>query len=171
MWWDDVRTPELKETRDRILARAFREGYRALVERQGADPRGWAWGKAHTVEFRSLTLGRSGIRLIERIFNRGPYPAGGGDTQVNMAKSSAKKPFEIDIIPSMRQIVDMADLDSSLMVHTTGQSGHPGHRHYDDFIPLWRSIRYHPSLWKRDELQKSARETLILIPAGYNNYK
>jgi penicillin amidase len=170
-WWDDVRTPEVTETRDQILARAFRKGYLALVDRQGPDPGHWAWGKDHTAEFRNLTLGRSGIRLIERIFNRGPYPAGGGETQVNMAKWSAKKPFEIEVIPSMRQIVDMGDLGSSLMVHTTGQSGHPGHRHYDDFIPLWRAIRFHPSLWNREEIQKYTRETLTLLPTGHKNYK
>jgi penicillin amidase len=164
VWWDDARTPELRETRDRILARAFRKGYLALVDRQGRDPERWAWGKVHTVEFRNLTLGRSGIRLIERIFNRGPFPADGGETQVNMAKWSATKPFEVEVIPSMRQIVDLADLGRSLMVHPTGQSGHPGHRHYDDFIPLWRAIRYHPSLWKREGREKYRRETLTLLP-------
>jgi penicillin amidase len=164
VWWDDARTPEARETRDQILARAFRKGYLALTDRQGYDPERWAWGKAHTAEFRNLTLGRSGIRLLERVFNRGPYPADGGETQVNMTLWSAKKPFEVEVIPSMRQIVDLADLGRSLMVHPTGQSGHPGHRHYDDFIPLWRTTRYHPSLWEREEVEKNAREKLTLLP-------
>jgi len=52
----------------------------------------------------------------------------------------------------------------SLMVHTTGQSGHPWHRHYDDFIDPWRMIEYHSTRWKRDGLRKESKEKLVLKP-------
>ena len=55
----------------------------------------------------------------------------------------------VTAVPSMGQIIDLGDLSDSLMMHTTGESGHPGHRHYDDMIDSWRHVTYHPSLWTR----------------------
>jgi penicillin amidase len=47
-------------------------------------------------------------------------------------------------------------------MHTTGQSGHPFHPHYDDMIDPWRNIDYHPMLWQRQDVEADAEETLIL---------
>ena len=66
----------------------------------------------------------------------------------------------------MRQIIDLSDLSRSLMMHTTGQSGHPFHRHYADFIDPWRLIGYHPTLWNRADVERQAREHLTLLPAN-----
>jgi acyl-homoserine lactone acylase PvdQ len=30
-----------------------------------------------------------------------------------------------------------------------GQSGHPTHPHYDDFIQKWLNFEYNPALWDR----------------------
>jgi penicillin amidase len=75
-----------------------------------------------------------------------------------------KKPFEIKYIASQRSVVDLGDLDNSRMMHTTGQSGHATHRHYDDFIEPWRDVRYHPTLWSLASVRKSSRERLRLLP-------
>ena len=164
-WWDDLSTPEVKETRDQILARAFYKGYRAAAKKLGEKFERWQWGKAHTAEFRNQSLGKSGIAPIERIFNRGPVSCPGGNTTVDVAAWDMEKPFEIKYIASQRSIIDLGNLDNSLMMHTTGQSGHATHRHYDDFITAWRDVRYHPTLWERVRVQKAARERLRLEPA------
>ncbi|HAQ46568.1 MAG TPA: hypothetical protein DCR25_04515, partial [Rhodobacter sp.] len=39
---------------------------------------------------------------------------------------------------------DFADPDSSIFVLSTGQSGHPLSRHYDDLGLLWRRGEYVP---------------------------
>jgi penicillin amidase len=163
-WWDDIRTPDITERRDEILARALRKGYRNGVKELGKKLSSWKWGKIHTVEFRNRTLGESGIILIERIFNRGPFSVRGGPTQVSVTGWSFKKPFKADHIQSMRQIIDLGNLGASLMIHTTGQSGHPGHRHYDDFIDPWRDIQYHPNRWERSEVEADSRNRLVLKP-------
>jgi penicillin amidase len=77
-----------------------------------------------------------------------------------------KKPFEIEHIVSQRSIIDLGNLDGSLMTHTTGQSGHATHRHYDDFIKPWRDVRYHPTYWDRAGLLRASREKLRLQPGG-----
>jgi len=164
-WWDDIRTPDVRETRDDILIRAFKKGYRAGVERLGKEYESWQWGDVHQVEFRNQTLGESGIKPIERIFNRGPVPTSGGTNQLNHAGWDIEEPFKVNHIVSMRQIIDLSDLGASLMIHTPGQSGHPKHRNYDDLIDPWRHIEYHPSLWKRPDLESQKHDRLVLEPA------
>jgi len=51
------------------------------------------------------------------------------------------------------------------MIHTTGQSGLPTHRHYDDFIEPRRDIQYHPTLWERAQVQAAMGGRLPLVPA------
>jgi penicillin amidase len=64
----------------------------------------------------------------------------------------------------MRAIYDMSNLGNSRTIHTTGQSGHPYHEHYDDFIPLWLNGQYHPQLWDRAEIEKQTEGVLTLTP-------
>ncbi|MCE8458607.1 penicillin acylase family protein, partial [Rhodovulum sulfidophilum] len=43
-----------------------------------------------------------------------------------------------------RAVYDFADPDSSVFIISTGQSGHPLSRHYDDLGELWRRGEYIP---------------------------
>ena len=163
-WWDDLRTPEKRESRDEILVRAFRKGYRAAVDHLGDKLDSWKWGDAHTAVFRNQTFGQSGIGPIERIFNRGPVGVRGGNTQVCVAIWEMKDPFNIYHISSQRAIYDLGNLAATILIHPTGQSGHPTNRHYDDYIEPWRQIEYHPSLWERSAVEKASRRPLLLKP-------
>jgi len=163
-WWDDQRTPEKQESRDEILVRAFGKGYRAAVDQLGDKLDSWRWAEVHTAEFRNQTFGQSGIGLIEKIFNRGPVGLRGGGTQVSMAMWKMEEPFEVYHISSQRAIYDMGDLAATILIHPTGQSGHPTHRHYDDYIEPWRRIEYHPGLWQRSAVEKASRRALLLRP-------
>ena len=162
--WDDITTPQERETRDQILVRAFRKGYKALVAKEGKDAGRWRWDKVHTITFVNRSLGKSGIPPIERIFNRGPYPLGGGPTQINANAWERSKPFDVTHIPSMRFIVDLGNLSAALSVHAPGQSGHPGHRHYADFVDIWRKVQYHPALWSTGDIARNLEGTLRLVP-------
>ncbi len=162
--WDDIRTPDVRESRDDILVRAFKKAYRAGVERLGEEYESWEWGEVHQAEFRNQTLGESGIKPIENLFNRGPVPTAGGTVQVNHAGWDVEEPFKVNHISAMRQIVDLSDVGKSLMVHPPGQSGHPRHTHYDDMIEPWRMIEYHPNLWSRAELDAHKTARLQLLP-------
>jgi penicillin amidase len=161
--WDDITTPA-RETRDEILVRSFRRGYSSLVDAEGNDPRKWRWDKIHTITFVNQTLGKSGVAPLEKIFNRGPFPVPSGPTEVNAEAWDRKRPFEVTLYPSMRFIVDMGSLSHALSVLPTGQSGHPGNRHYDDFIRLWQKVEYHPALWDRADIERASRSKLILTP-------
>ena len=162
-WFDDVRTPET-ETRDEILLRALEDAVEELTETLGSDMRKWRWGDLHTATFRNQSLGKSGIGPIEALFNRGPFPVDGTIATVNNTGYSPNEPYGVSTVPSYRQIVDLSDLSQSVSMHTTGQSGHPFHPHYDDMIDPWRNIQYHPMLWARSEVEANAEGTLVLMP-------
>ncbi|MBO9371314.1 MAG: penicillin acylase family protein, partial [Chloroflexi bacterium] len=162
-WFDDRRTPG-RETRDEILRLALRDAVAELTERLGPNMEKWRWGDLHTATFKNQALGQSGIAWIERIFNRGPVAVDGTAGTVNNTAYSLNAPYDVRSGPSYRQIVDAGDWSRSVSMHTTGQSGHPFHRHYDDMIDPWRNLQYHPMLWSRTEVEDQAEGILLLVP-------
>ncbi len=162
--WDNPTTLDVQESRDDILGIALQKAVRMGTKAQGPDLKKWKWGKAHTAEFENLTFGKSGIPVIERIFNRGPFPVAGGFQQVFCTDWKTSQPFGTYSVSSMRQIVDLSDLSRSVTIHTTGQSGHPGNPHYDDMIDSWRNLKYHPTLWDSESLESSRPQRLLLMP-------
>jgi penicillin amidase len=163
-WWDDRDTLDIVEARDEILLKSLADGIAWLEDEFGRmDKR--TWGEMHTATCENQSLGRSGISLIESLFNRGPVPVDGGSSIVNNTAWSARDPAVVGTVPSMRQVIDLSNLQNSIAVHTTGQSGHPYHRHYDDMIPLWQEGEFHPMHWERSAVESDAEGTLILRPA------
>ncbi|MFA5064106.1 MAG: penicillin acylase family protein [Dehalococcoidia bacterium] len=164
-WWDDVLTKDIKETRDEILARSFKEGYEATVAALGPDRSQWKWGDLHTATFVSNPLGASGIAPLESLVNRGPYPAGGSTDAVNACRWTVDSGnFKISSIPSMRMIIDWNDLSKSVTVNNTGQSGNPASKWYDSMIKPWLNIKYHTMLWTKDQVNSNAAQKLVLTP-------
>jgi penicillin amidase len=163
-WWDD-RTTEAVETMPQTMSSAFADAVADLKAVQGSDPARWKWGDLHTITFKNQTLGKSGIAPIEGLFNRGPFPTAGGEAIVNATGwDASKEGYVVDWLPSMRMIADLSDLNRSLAVNTTGQSGHAYHAHYQDMIDLWRNIQYHPMRFDAQEIQSGAEGHLVLEP-------
>jgi penicillin amidase len=162
-WWDNRATSTI-ETRDAIFSQAFAAAVKELESSLGKDPTQWTWGDLHTLTLENQTLGQSGIAPIEAIFNRGPFRTAGGDDIVNATGWDASASYQIESLPSMRMIVDLGDLNDSLLIHTTGQSGHAYHPHYVDMTDLWRKIQYHPMLWERSQVEDQAEGHLRLVP-------
>ncbi|KOP24568.1 hypothetical protein AMR41_20845 [Hapalosiphon sp. MRB220] len=162
-WWDNQKTSPV-ENRDQIFKQAFAEAVDELRQTLGKDANRWRWGNLHTVTFRNQTLGKSGIAPVEALFNRGPFPSGGGGSIVNATGWNAAKDYTVVSLPSMRMIVDLANWDNSVAIQTTGQSGHAFHRHYDDMIQSWRKFEYHPMLWEQKNIATNTAKSLKLIP-------
>lgn len=164
-WWDDPNTKDKTETRDDILLKSFKEGYAATVADLGSNRTLWKWGKLHTATCVSDPLGQSGISLIESIVNRGPVPDGGTTDAVNaMRWTVASGDFEVRSIPSLRMIIDLGDFSNCVCINSTGESGNPGSKWYGDQIEMWRTVKYHPMLWSRKQVDAAAAYTLELEP-------
>jgi penicillin G amidase len=163
-FWDD-RTTSMIENRDDILARAFENAVAELSDRLGDRPTTWKWGDLHEADFRNPTLGESGIGLIEDRFNRGGFPTSGGESIVNATGWSPVDGYKVDWLPSMRMIVDLANLENSRAIHTTGQSGQISSKHYIDMAAVWAAGGNFPMRWDRGTIEKSSEGTLRLVPA------
>lgn len=160
-WWNDTSTSELERMED-ILQLTLKESYRDLVKGQGKDPSTWQWGELHTVTFLHQVM--DSFPFVRNAFNRGPFQTAGGNEIVNATGWDPDNPYLVDWLPSMRMIIDLGNLDNSLSIHTTGQSGHAYHPHYIDMADLWRKIYYHPMPWNSRSIQNQAEALLILRP-------
>lgn len=135
-----------------------------MEELLGDDPADWTWGGIHVAVFRGSPLGETGFGFIDSLFNRGPFPTSGGKSIVNATSWNSDDGYEVSSLPSMRAIYDLSDLTNSITVHTTGQSGHAYHPHYDDMAPLWADVEYYPMLWNEQAITSNAEGHLVLSP-------
>lgn len=164
-WWDNTSTAG-QEGRDEIILQSLSQTIAWFQENLGGDMNDWAWGRIHDATFVSDPLGQSGIGPLESMVNRGPFPVDGGSSIVNATGWTWADPAHLTWHPSMRMIVDLSDLDDSLGVIPTGQSGHPYHSHYDDEIELWLNGEYHPIWFSEEAVQEAAQDHLTLQPGS-----
>lgn len=164
IWWDDVTTEQM-ETRDDILHNALEETVIWLERKLGKNMAGWQWGELHTITFENVPLGRFGIPAIAVLLNRGPYSIDGGNSVINATGWNWENPAPSRSGVSFRLIVDLSDVDKAQAIHATGQSGHPYHPHYTDFIEMWVEGEYHPVYLSEAAIAEQVVEQLILVPA------
>ena len=161
-WWYGETDAGQPRTRDAVLNLALQRTATSLYEMIGKDPRKWAWGKVHQVEF-NHPFGRG--RVLHWLFNRGQYPIGGNDHTVWMTANELSLPFGlVTTTATYRQVVQVGDWDRSTSILSTGQSGQPGSPHYADHIDMWREGEQHPMLWTRSAVEAQAEATLWLRP-------
>jgi penicillin amidase len=162
-WWDDRSTPVV-EKRDDVLYRAMQDAVAELSTALGDDPQEWRWGDLHRLTLRNQSFGKSGIGPIEWLFNHGPAGVSGGGDIVNATGWDAGQGYEVNAVPSMRMIVDLADLDASRWVQLTGNSGHAFSANYHDQFELWRTGANLPMRWSRGSIELDAEDVLTLVP-------
>jgi penicillin amidase len=149
-------------TWDDVLGQAWEATLAELRAEYGDDVGIWRYGRSHTLTMRH-PLGA--VPALAPLFNRGPFELGGdADTVRNgyQPREFAGPPFFF--ASSYRQICDTGSWDQSLSIHPTGQSGHPGSRHYADFIQPWLNMQYHPMLWSRMRVEEATVNRMTLEP-------
>jgi penicillin amidase len=161
-WWIDGELGV--EDRDQMFAYAADQAYREAVELMGPDMSSWRWSDIHRLELRNQSFGESGIAPIEWLFNRGPYPLGGGSSVVDALGWDASQGYAVDWVPSMRQVVDLSAFDRSTWINLTGDSGHAFNPHYVDQTPLWQHGETRPWPFSADAVAKATHDTLTLVP-------
>jgi penicillin G amidase len=158
--WDDPATPQ-HETRDDRLAKAYLEGVDWLGSQFGDWPPDWHWGRIHTATF-AHPFGS--IKPLNLIFNFGPLAVPGDGYTVDNSHFDDGDPYAFTSGTSMREIIDLSDLDHSLWVHTTGESGQPLDPHYTDLTAMWRDVRYAPLYFTRAAVEAAKSGDLVLTP-------
>ena len=163
--FDDQRTPAV-EHRDDIVRRSFGHAVAWLSKRYGDDPAQWTYGKVHSVTFVHAPLGQSGIAPLERLFNSATFPARGTFFTVDAAMPDFTAPFAVVFGTSQRMIVDLADLEASTWVNSTGQNAQLWNRHREDQIPKWEAVEAYPMRFGAKAVRDHAESRLTLVPGG-----
>lgn len=171
-FWDDVRT-EPVEQRYEILAASVLDAVDMLAEKCGSTADQWAWGKLHTYKWvtdaSSLSpymgfFDRTGMKLLSGYFDRGPYPAPGDHTTLNVSGYHLGNNFKTWLIPAMRIIVDFGSDEPFVGINSSGQSDNPSSPHYDDGIRAWLNGDYQPFPFREENIKKQYTKTLVLEP-------
>jgi penicillin amidase len=119
---------------DELVLDSLRGALDNLETRFGEDPGGWRWGEVHEMEF-PHPLGAANP-LLGRLLNR-RLRCGGAQETVCQVAFDPNDPYRAVWAPSWRMVADPTDPGASRWQAFTGQSGHPGSRHYDDLQQRW----------------------------------
>ncbi|MDO5620570.1 MAG: penicillin acylase family protein [Paracoccus sp. (in: a-proteobacteria)] len=141
--WCDVVQSEQAEDCTTIARQALDAAILDLTARFGADVKSWRWGDLHQARQIHPALGQ--IRAVGWIVNL-TQSLSGGDFTLNAAPlagdGSGLGRWQTGFGPGYRAVYDLADPDNSVFITSTGQSGHPLSRHYDDQSERWRRGEY-----------------------------
>ncbi|QHC20633.1 penicillin acylase family protein [Streptomyces sp. GS7] len=165
-WWkteDRPGHPGLKN-RDQLLAQAMKDARYELTSKLGKNIDNWTWGRLHQMDLTNQTLGKDGPGFLQGLFNRGPWNLGGGEAAVDATGWNASGGYKVTWVPSMRMIVNLADLDKSRWINLTGASGHAYSAHYYDQTDKWAKGELLPWAFGEEAVKKAGKETLTLSP-------
>jgi penicillin G amidase len=121
-WFDNVNTPNQKETLSDLVNTTFRATADTLHARYGNLSESWQWGKVKSTDI--MHLGR--IPALSRM----DLITGGGGSIVNATTERNG--------PSWRMVVALGPEPKAYGVYPGGQSGNPGSPYYDNLIETWR---------------------------------
>ncbi|KAA6224179.1 penicillin acylase family protein [Streptomyces albofaciens JCM 4342] len=165
-WWKTESRPGrvLDANRDQLLAHAMKDARYELTSKLGKNIDNWSWGRLHQMTLKNQTLGTSGPGLIQGLFNRGPWNLGGGEAAVDATGWNAAGGYGVTWVPSMRMVVNLADLDKSRWINLTGASGHAYSAHYYDQTDKWAKGELLPWAFSQKAVKAATEDTLTLSP-------
>ena len=161
--WCDILQSSPVETCADLSRLALDDALQGLVERYGPNLESWRWGDAHQAHQDHPVLGA--VPLLRHLVNIRQSTSGADDTLMR-GRTSGKDPDPFVNVQGAgyRGVYDFADPDSSVFVLSTGQSGHPLSRHYDDLGELWRRGEYTPMSLDPDLARAGAVGITTLTP-------
>ena len=136
-----------------------------IEEQYGPALESLRWGDAHQAAHNHQVLGD--VRWVSWLVNIRQSTSGGDNTLRRGSTSGTDpEPFTNVHGAAYRGVYDFADPDSSVFIISTGQSGHPLSRHYDDLGELWRRGEYIQMSLDPDLARAGAVGTMQLLPAN-----
>jgi penicillin amidase len=163
VWWDNIKTKNVKETRSQIVSKSFHESVKALQEQLGDQVANWNWGKVHTVEHEHPLRK---IAALRKLFDVGPFAAPGSNEVINnqFFGLTNEGKYYVKGGPSTRRIVDFSDIENSWSILPTGQSGNPFSKHYRDQAEMYNAGKFRKMKLNKEEIIKTSTK-LVFKPA------
>ncbi|MFT5916881.1 MAG: penicillin amidase [Flammeovirgaceae bacterium] len=161
LWWDDVNTEKV-ETRTEILTKSYQQTIEQLSAEFGTDISNWKWENAHKLKHNHVF---KSVALLDKFFSVGTFKMLGGNQVINNTGhrlyTNEKGEYEIIFGPSMRTVIDFSDIENSMSVIPTGQSGFPLSKHYDDQAELYNSLQRRKQMMNREEIVRVGRKLVL----------
>ncbi len=160
VWWDNSATKNTIETRKDILSESLIEAVASLEKQLGKDIKDWNWGKVHTLEH-GHPLGT--IAALKKYFNVGPFPIKGAKEVIDNRGYDYNDSglYSVNAGPSTRRIVDFSDIENSISILPTGQSGNPFSKHYKDQAEMYNKGEFRKMKLNKEEIINSSTKLTI----------
>ena len=165
--WCDVVQSEPIETCAAMAQLALDDALTELLNTYSNDINGLRWGEAHQATHDHPVLGK--IPVLKWFVNI-RHSTSGGDNTLQRGKTigTGPNPYLNVHAGAYRGVYDFADPNSSVFIISTGQSGHPLSRHYDNLAELWRRGEYVPMSLDESLARAGATGITTLSPALEN---
>jgi penicillin amidase len=147
-----------------LMSAALDSALRDLVRRYGADMSAWRWGQAHVARSEHRPFGK--VPALALLFDI-RVPTGGDTFTIDAGRHNLRdeaEPFASRHAAGMRALYDLADLENSRFIHSTGQSGNVMSRLYRHYAQRWSEGAYLPMKTSRSAIEKNQMGTLTLTP-------
>jgi penicillin amidase len=161
VWWDDAKTKDKKETRKEILTKSFRETVAELEKQLGKDISKWTWNRVHTLEH-VHPIGQ--IELLSSFFNVGKFEVAGSNEVINnlMFGFPSNGKYEVKAGPSTRRIIDFSDVENSVSILPTGNSGNPMSKHYNDQAEMYNQGKFRKMKMNQKEIMETSTKLVFV---------
>jgi penicillin G amidase len=153
--------PPRGETWSDLLGSSLEAALDRLEQELGADPAGWRWGALHHARFAHPLARLPGLGAL---FVAAEHEVGGDEQTVMQSGVDGRIGFDAVVVPSWRQVVDLSNVDATLAVMSTGQSGNPASPHWNDQSPMWAAGELRPCPFTRPAVEAAAEHRLVLFP-------
>ncbi len=161
--WCDVVQSAVVESCTDIARIALDEALLTLSERYGRNVESWRWGDLHQAAQDHPVLGD--VPVLRYFVNIRQSTSGDDHTLMRgVTKGDGENPYLNVHGAGYRGVYDFADPDSSVFIISTGQSGHPLSRHYDNLGERWRRGEYIPMSLDPDLARAAAVGYTVLTP-------
>ena len=162
VWWDDVTTTDKIETKKEIINTSFQSAFLFLQKQLGENVVNWTWDRVVSVEHKHA-VGQ--VAAFRKLFNVGPFETSGGDQVINnqIYDIDSTGYYKVKAGPSTRRIVDFSDVENSMAILPTGQSGRVFSAHYKDQAVKYLNGEFVKMEINQESIEKSANR-LVLRP-------
>ncbi|PKB44228.1 penicillin amidase [Cellulophaga sp. RHA19] len=162
IWWDNVSTTKV-ETADDVFQASFVDALTSLKTQFGTNTDVWTWGKIHTLEHEH-PIGK--VASLRKYFNVGPFPVNGTKEVINNMgfTYSGDSVYRVTSGPSTRRIIDFSDIENSISILPTGQSGSPFSSHYNDQAKMYLKGEFRKMMMNKEEIIATKKSLLVFKP-------
>jgi len=163
VWWDNISSKNKTETRAEIVTTSFKNAFSFLENQLGANVEDWLWKRVISIEHEHA-IGKAG-GVFRKFFNVGPFETIGGNEVINnqIFKLDSTGVYKITAGPSTRRVIDFSDIENSLSILPTGQSGRVFSPYYKDQAQKFVDGEFVKMSLNLKEIEKS-KNILVLKP-------